>query len=63
MWDYIAWARSQPIMVYMGGGKTKAAAQERTKAKLFRPAKSWKKRADATINRYLDCLREALRIA
>lgn len=63
VWDYIAWAREQPLMVYVGAGKKCTATDAEARAKLFRPATSGKKRADSTINRYLDCLRETLRIA
>ncbi len=64
IWEYIAHARRQPIMVYMGGGKTKSEAVKlRRDSSLYRPCKSGRTRADSTINRYLDCLRETLRIA
>jgi integrase len=61
VWDYIAFARQQPILVYMGAGKRITPDVDR--ATLFRPCTSGKLRADSTINRYLDCLRETLRIA
>lgn len=65
VWDYISWSRQQPVMVYMGAGVSKAEAIAKGKdlSKLYRPAKDGRTRSDSTINRYLDCLREALRIA
>ena len=54
--DYIAWSRNQQIRVYTGGRA--AVGPEGSVA--------WKKiprkRSDATINRYLDALRKAVRL-
>lgn len=63
VWDYIAWARQQPVMVYVGGGRTRATFAKVRRDFPYRPSKSGRMRADSTINRYLDCLRETLRIA
>lgn len=56
VWDYIAWARRQPVRVWTGGRRKRTAG-----------AKFWKDtdrtRSDSTINRYLDCLRKACRLA
>lgn len=63
-WEYIAWAREQPVLIYAGGRRKPTDEERRTKpARLFRPAPAGRKRDDATINRYLNPLREALRIA
>lgn len=62
VWEYIDWARNQPIRVYVGGGKNaKAAGNKRKPESLWRDGT--KTRGDATINRYLVVLREALAIA
>jgi integrase len=59
IWDYIAWAREQPVLIYRGGPKARTPEE---KARFYAPAKDGRKRADSTINRYLICLGEALRI-
>ncbi|WP_082108958.1 tyrosine-type recombinase/integrase [Azospirillum thiophilum] len=58
IWEYVAWSREQPVMIYVGGSKKREP--ESDPAKLYRP--SDRKRADSTINRYLICLGEALRL-
>ena len=54
---YLAWARKQPVRAYVGGNRKKAEVN---------PAAQWKDtkrlRTDSTINRYLDCLRRAIRL-
>lgn len=60
VWDYIAWARKQPVMVYRGGPR---ATTPEERAKHYAPAKDGRTRADSTINRYLVTLREAIGIA
>jgi hypothetical protein len=62
VWEYIDWARAQPIRIYVGGGrKAKAGNTKRNPDSLWRD--SDRTRGDATINRYLVVLREALAIA
>lgn len=62
VWEYIDWARQQRLRVYMGGGRKVAAA-----GRSHKPESMWKDgdktRSDATINRYLNVIREALAIA
>lgn len=54
---YIAWARQQPIRIWRGGSAKKAESQKREPW-----AKAARRRSDATINRYLDALRRAIRL-
>ena len=65
VWGYIRYARQRPVMVYIGKGRPLAEMLELGAPieRLYRPAKDGRLRADSTINRYLDCLRETLRIA
>ena len=63
IWEYIGWARKQPIMIYVCGKKSRAQMAARSGRKLFRPIKSGRRRTNSTINRYLNALREALRMA
>jgi len=65
VWDYIAWSRQQPVMIYKGGSQTKASliAKGIDPASLWHPATDGRRRSDATINRYLVALRETLGIA
>ncbi len=58
IWEYIAWARSQPVLVYKGGPKARTPEE---RLKHYHPTD--RNRADSTINRYLVTLGEALRIA
>jgi integrase len=58
VWEYIAWCREQPVLVYRGGGKAKTPEE---RSRLYAPTD--RKRMDSTINRYLVTLREALGIA
>ncbi|PWC80806.1 tyrosine-type recombinase/integrase, partial [Azospirillum sp. TSH58] len=60
IWEYIAWARAQPVMIYRGGPKARTPEE---KAARYAPSKDGRTRADSTINRYLVTLREALAIA
>ncbi len=53
--DYIAWARRQKIYVWVGG------PQAKTETRIQNPRRETDRfRKDATINRYLDCLRKAV---
>lgn len=65
IWGYIRWARQQPVMIYVGKGRKLSEMLDLGVPieKLYRPAADGRLRADSTINRYLDCLRETLRIA
>ncbi|MBI1209549.1 MAG: tyrosine-type recombinase/integrase [Azospirillum sp.] len=60
-WDYIAWARACPKRVYLGGGLTPSKFAATHQKPGFRATVGH--RAESTINRYLACLRAALRIA
>jgi integrase len=61
IWDYILWARQQPVMVYVGGNKNRTdAAEHHAAGSLFRPAEDGRTREDSTINRYLQALNGAL---
>ncbi len=57
---YIAWARQQPVMIWIGGSNKD---RDRTNKKWWKPHPDGRKRSDATINRYLDCLRATFGIA
>lgn len=59
VWDYIAWARGQQVSVWTGGAVSPCdlPKNRQTHKTISR------KRSDATINRALDVLRKALRIA
>ncbi len=65
IWDYIAWSRQQPVLVYTGGSRPKAelVAQGIDPDTLWKPAPDGRTRSDSTINRYLVALRETLAIA
>ncbi len=65
IWDYITWARQQPVLVYIGGSRPKAELVARgiDPASLWKPAEDGRLRSDSTINRYLVALRETLSIA
>lgn len=58
--DYIAWSRKQTMLVWRGGPR-KPQKEEREIEGMWVP--SARKRTDATINRYLDCLRKVLKVA
>lgn len=55
--QYIAWARKQPVRVWRGGSDKKAETKKREPW-----ADAARTRSDATINRYLDALRRAIRL-
>ncbi|WP_209779431.1 tyrosine-type recombinase/integrase [Azospirillum agricola] len=59
IWEYVAWSREQPVMIYVGGSKKRDPNAD--PADLYRPSN--RKRKDSTINRYLICLGEALGLA
>src|SRR5690606_7272087 len=56
VWDYIAWARTQPVKVWTGGHRKRS-----DDSRLWRA--TGRRRRDSPINRYLDCLRKACRLA
>jgi integrase len=62
-WAYITWAREQPILVWRGAGRKAIDCSEAELKRFWVPRADGKCREDSTINRYLDPLREALRIA
>lgn len=61
VWEYIGWARKQPVLVWTGGGRKKADLTAKQRARYWKA--TGRTRADATINRYLTCLRKAIGIA
>lgn len=63
IWRYVDWARQQPLMIYVGGPAKRDKLRPARAARAFQPASDGRRRTDATINRYLDCLRAALRLA
>lgn len=63
IWRYVAWARQQPLMIYVGGPARRDKLRPLRATAAFRPVSDGRCRTDATINRYLDCLRAALGLA
>ncbi len=62
IWDYIAWARTQKIKIWTGGGVKPGDPLPLGKTEESCWRESERTRSDSTINRYLDALRKALGI-
>jgi integrase len=60
VWGYVAWSRDQQVRIWAGGNR-KPTPDDADDATLWRLTD--RRRSDSTINRYLNVIREALRLA